>query len=349
MTGGRGPYLSCGRLLVQPTARALLPRLDTLIFDVDGVLLDARASFWQAAAEATRSYLHLILGWPKSALYFSADQVARFKVLAGFNDEVEIAFIAVLWNVVRSRLAGTNDPRKLRRRSPGLGKLLAHLADGGGPRAAEAWLLSQLGKAERAEALASCDPEALTQLFRESYVGRRLCEKFYRVQPRYLNRKQGLLERERPLIDPNLLPPGICKFGIYSGRFPEEIKDALERTGLRKRLLGSRLVIAQEGMAKPDPAGLVKIVRNLDSRAALLVGDSPDDHEAALRYRKRPGRPPLLSAIVLTGALGRTEAKALRPDLIAPEVNSLLRWLGAVQGGDRLERHCPQARRKELP
>src|SRR5438067_3128715 len=65
-------------------------RVRAVIFDVDGVLLDARASYHAVAEEAARRAVREVLG-RSEAPFDRAPEVSRFKAAGGFNDDWEMA------------------------------------------------------------------------------------------------------------------------------------------------------------------------------------------------------------------------------------------------------------------
>src|SRR5207248_2952362 len=66
-------------------------RVQAVIFDVDGVLLDARASYHAVAEEAARRAVSEVVGEPCTASFDRDREVPRFKAAGNFNDDWEMA------------------------------------------------------------------------------------------------------------------------------------------------------------------------------------------------------------------------------------------------------------------
>ena len=63
-------------------------RFDAVIFDIDNVLVDTRASYTDCIIKTVITYLEIILKFqPSRQLLLNRQEVEMFKSLGGFNDD----------------------------------------------------------------------------------------------------------------------------------------------------------------------------------------------------------------------------------------------------------------------
>ena len=91
----------------------------------------------------------------------------------------------------------------------------------------------------------------------------------------------GLKTNERPLVDTSTWSRWAAKLplGVVTGRPRHDAEEFLERFGLLTNT--SVLVAREDAPLKPDPRPVRLALTQLDVRHAWLVGDTPDDIEAA--------------------------------------------------------------------
>lgn len=257
---------------------AELARVGAVIFDVDGVLLDARPSYHAVAEEAARRAVAAAMG-PAAAREVAFDrdsEIPLFKAAGGFNDDWEMAAAIALLLLLRARLgAGAPDLPSLLREAGGEG-LPGLLRSRGGPA------LAGLPPAA-AEAL---EPRRIARTCGALYGGRAHCRELFGFDAAEAvpdAPEQGLWTREEPLVEPSLLRQVADRFplALYTGRNPGEARLALSRTGLA---IPERLCWTADGRPrKPDCAGLVWLCEALlpKGASALFLGDTADDARAA--------------------------------------------------------------------
>ena len=95
-------------------------------------------------------------------------------------------------------------------------------------------------------------------------------------------------------------------------------------------------VIAATEVAKPDPRALVLALSRLGTRGALYVGDTADDLELVLRYRRevqarRRSVPPVLAVMVADGPAAEI-FQARGADIVLSRVTELPAALDLVPG-----------------
>jgi HAD superfamily phosphatase len=246
-------------------------RVRAVIFDVDGVLLDARASYHAVAEEAARRAVSEALGEPCTAPFEREREVPLFKAAGRFNDD---------WEMARGIA------------------LLLHLRQRGGAPELHDFLDAAQGKgvaglAKAFPAAAALHPqERISRLCGALYGGRSHCRElfgFEAVDALPDAPQRGLCEREPLLVEPALLKRVAGRFpvALYTGRNPGEASLALVRCELH---VPERLCWVSDGRPrKPDPAGLVWLCGELlrTGGEVLFVGDTADDRTAAKAAQAR--------------------------------------------------------------
>jgi len=246
-------------------------RVQAVIFDVDGVLLDASVSYHAVAEDAARRAVAEVTGEPCTAPFDREREVAQFKAAGRFNDDWEMARGIALLLHLRQRGA-----------APELQRFLG-AAQGGGV----------LGLANALPIIAALYPqESISRLCGALYGGRSHCRELFGFDAQDAlpgAPERGFWERERLLADPALLKRVAERFPIalYTGRNPGEAALALVRCELH---VPQRLCWVSDGRPrKPDPEGLLWLCGELlrAGGEALFVGDTADDRAAAEAARAR--------------------------------------------------------------
>lgn len=317
-----------GGLWIKPGLAPLLAGVDTLVFDIDGVLIDTTCSYPEASARVVRLYFGQVLRWPGQGELLLPDECALFKAAGGFNNDWHLAAAAILFYLAKAARIGVAELDALREAPPSLAEFTAAVrAAGGGLAAARQVALAGLPRSLADGVTSDWDLPLIERLGAEVYGGVDGAEALFGVTPRYVQ-EPGLFHRERPLLDPARLQRGGWQVGVYTGRQAREARPALTACGLGG-LPADRICAADGPFVKPDPAGLRHLVGRVGSRKAIFFGDNVDDIRTVLNYRATagPDEPPFWFAGMLGGALGdQTEAvfRELGADLIAPNVNAVL-------------------------
>jgi HAD superfamily phosphatase len=253
-------------------------RVQAVIFDVDGVLLDARTSYHAVAEEAARRATGA-----REAPFDRAREIPAFKAAGRFNDD---------WEMTR-----------------GISFLLHLRAHGGAPPLADFLARAQgrgvAGLCEAYPELAARYPqERIAGLCGALYGGRSHCRDLFgfdaaEAMPDAPER--GFCEREDLLADPAVLERVAARFpvALYTGRNPGEAALALARCELR--VPQECCWVADGRPRKPDPEGLVWLCNRLvRGGEALFVGDTADDRTAADAARAR-GAPLVYAHVAAPG------------------------------------------------
>jgi phosphoglycolate phosphatase-like HAD superfamily hydrolase len=285
--------------------------LDAAIFDVDGVLIDTSQSYVRSVMSASEHLVRLANRLPEapSPLLSPAD-ILLFKLAGGWNNDWHCtALFTALWTARLREWRGTPQAEIpleewARRATEAAG------AHRGGMR----WLH------EIAPASATPDPDVARWAHDEYYWGAALVRALYSHEPVYAPDAPGYVHNERLLIDAAtvraLIESGIARYGLITGRWGPEVVWAArviaeawseELDALRYESVHGTTpfgaIVPSEEYVKPDPAALVAALERLNSQGALYVGDTADDLDLVLRYRREVENPlPMLAVCVAEGA-----------------------------------------------
>lgn len=298
-----------------------LPEPCVVLFDIDGVLVDVRASYHRVIVETVTAYLQRILDWPVPSDLVGLEHVAALKRVGGFNNDWNT--VAAMLHVLVAHLPPASFPTeptpaavreaarplatlpdlvpRLRRGAEHLLALEAAARRLGGGLEAISRLLS------RHNAALVLYPQPLTpdqnvivRLYQERYLGPQLFQEVHGLMPSYF-RERGLIDEEKAFVRPDVLARLSRRFplGIVTGRPRAEAVYALRRLGLWRHcrvLVSHDEVVAEmarrnsdEPLGKPHPWPLKQAADTLDpqhERPVVFFGDTVDDVQAAVRLRE---------------------------------------------------------------
>ena len=280
-------------------------RVDAVVLDVDGVLVDVSGSYRRAIVE-TVERLH--------GERLSDDDVQAFKNAGGFNDDWELSDATSLF--VLAREAGMAlDVEGFTER--------VHEA-GGGLDAARSVVREELGEGANAVE-AAWDPARVREVFQALYLGADLYRELEGGEPPF--EAPGYVHDEPVLVEPATVEALTSRFrvGVLTGRPAAEADIALERVGLAVPP-EHRVTMDDAAPGKPSPAGLLHLADALDADAVAFVGDTLDDVRTA-RAAAAVDERPFFGVGVLTGGLtgedGRRRYREAGADAIVESVNDL--------------------------
>jgi HAD superfamily phosphatase len=270
----------------------------SLVFDIDGVLLDVHRSFREVIPQSVNYYLEVILHEDGRAPLMRSEDVHAWKTAGGFNNDWDVAEGALMLALWWSRHPETAPPLA------GLVEALA--ADGGGIEAARRILRRKAGSKEADGIVRDIDRSGLERIFKELYVGGARFREVFGEEPRFF-RGTGGMEREQPLTGgPAWEAARRYPLGILTGRIPQEARLAAERLGLEE-ILDTPRIVTDDGRfpTKPDPGGLVHLAGTLPERPLYYFGDNRDDLTALLGARRVMADDRLYFVYCLSGSTDR--------------------------------------------
>ena len=296
-------------------------KLDLLLFDMDGVLIDELVSYRYAICLTVQTYLQDLVGLPPGPRdWVLPEDIIAFKLAGGFNDDWDVTtgilayFLALLDAptptlprpqtpaeiIAYLRSAGRpNDAavQALRQRADLQSFARALRAQGGGLAAAR----RLLGNGDGPRLFAEGDlhgTNLVARIFEEVYLGEELFVKSYGEAPIAVH-TEGLIRRERMIIARSTVAELARRaaLGIATGRSRDQARYALEAAGIAEyfQALAARedFVAAEEehfeltgervSLGKPHPFTLLQVARQIVAPSArcAYIGDTLDDVRAA--------------------------------------------------------------------
>jgi phosphoglycolate phosphatase-like HAD superfamily hydrolase len=295
--------------------------LDTVLFDVDGVLVETTRSYRLAAIHATDRLVRGFLGLdgaPDPML--TLDDIAAFKLAGGFNSDWDLTqALTALWTACLREWRGQPAAELSTREWAARAGAAARAGRGGTAWMRTTFPASAIPAAEVARW--ACD---------EFYWGAALMRELFGREPKYAPEASGFVHNETLLLPPTLLPAlagaGVRHLGLITGRLGPEVGWAVRQLvagcGLDDAREGEALpfswfdgtygrtpfavVVSADLLVKPDPQALAHAVRAVGAAGGIYVGDTADDLDLVLRYRTElqpgdPTLPPVLAVMVAGG------------------------------------------------
>lgn len=250
-----------------------LDKLDAIIFDCDGVLVDVSKSYDLAIKQTTAYVLEKFANI--RSIPVSAQIISGFKASGGFNDEVDVTYASILCLAAASRLG--MDAKKF------ISTVIKN-ADSTGIASVERFLgtipvdISDIRKKLDYPGPHATNP--LYKIFDQIFYGKNLYKKIFHKKSSFAS--EGLIDNDVVLVSKKLLDALREKFdkkiAMVTGRGRESTKYSLgelfDRFSLRSSVF---LEDMSRKLAKPNPKALVMSISSLGSKYCLYVGDSMED------------------------------------------------------------------------
>ncbi len=289
-----------GQAYVRTECEALLAEVEAAIFDVDGVLIDARGSYDVTIRRTVSRIAEMYDGLklPRNAV--TQKLIYAFRDTGGFNDDLNTTYAILLGLFAFSVLSGKDQAGNAGEVEDFLLRL-ASSADSKGIVSVEEQIRRLMGGYEKALRSFRAflgerelgDKNIVVRVFNELFLGSELFEETKGVKAS-VKAQRGLIEDEKVIVKDEVLgwlsrrmkPGGL---GLASGRglkptaktlgrlinyFNREsivfLEDEYNRVKQSKRGAWDR--------GKPNPYSLIKAAKNLNSfKYAIYVGDSVED------------------------------------------------------------------------
>jgi HAD superfamily hydrolase (TIGR01548 family) len=334
-----------------------MEKLNLLIFDMDGVLIDVSGSYRETIRRTVRIYFERCLGGQKGWGSVTPDDISLFKSAGGFNNDWDLTSGLLLYLISQSSLPPlprgkefSSIPEEVSylniQSSPFRGHRMPRVSGenlslflkkvktvGGGLNGVRKTLESSWdGWVFRSGEL---DKKNLVKrIFQEVYLGKKFTS-YYDLRPLFY-RGNGYYLREKPLISKTILLAlhKKVRLGIASGRPRFEAELALKR--FRMLSYFDSIVTLDECMkeeerifrltgrrvkrSKPHPYSLLKVIEEigLPGPQCGYVGDVVDDMLAARAVKRK-------YPVVAIGFLsGHPERKALKHALSKAGANLVI-------------------------
>lgn len=281
-------------------------QVDTVVLDVDGVLVDVADSYRRAVVE-TVARVHD--ADPPRAV------IQPLKNAGGFNNDWLVTDAVALYVLAR-RAGYDGDPAAFG----------AAVADhGGGVDGVHAALTAALGD-DYDGVRAAWDPERLRETFQALYLGADLYREIENGDPPV--ETPGFVNEEPVLATAATLSALTDRYPVcvLTGRPAAEADIALERVGLSVPP-ARRFTMDDWAAGKPDPAALVTLADRTDADRVAFAGDTLDDVRTAVNADAADETTTYEGVGVLTGGLrgeaGREKFAAAGASLVVDDVNAL--------------------------
>jgi phosphoglycolate phosphatase-like HAD superfamily hydrolase len=251
----------------------LLDSIDTIIFDCDGVLIDITKSYDLAIIKTTQ---YVLENFSKISDSIDVDFkiIDGFKSTGGFNDEVDLAYAAILSLVAAKKLE--KDPTEF------IFDVIKN-SDSNGIVTVEKYLQNQTDISEIKNQLSypgTHHDNPLYQIFDQLFYGPELYKKLFDKDSKFS--EPGLIEQDDIILNNSLLELLEKKFNskiaMVTGRGKESVNYSLKELLARFNLKNSVFLEDESrDLAKPNPKPLLDSIKGMNGTSTLYVGDSMED------------------------------------------------------------------------
>ena len=276
----------------------IIDSLDAIVFDCDGVLIDITKSY-DSTITKTVQYILENFTDVSDGISINHKIIDGFKSTGGFNDEVDLAYAAILCIVAAKKLQ--KDQMEF------IFKVIENV-DTSGIISVEKYLNDIVDVSEIKNLLeypGTHHDNTLYRIFDELFYGPELYLKLFGIKSRFS--EIGLIKYDDVIVNSDLLEKLEKKFsrkiGMVTGRGYESVKYSLQ--GLMKKFdLKNSLFLEDEprSLAKPNPESLIRCISGLNGTTTLYVGDSMEDFIMAKKVTET-GR-----KVVFCGIIGTSKA-----------------------------------------
>ena len=256
-----------------------LGSIDTIIFDCDGVLIDITKSYDLAIVKTTQ---YVLENYSKIINSINVDFkiIDGFKSTGGFNDEVDLAYAAILSLVAAKKLE--KDPTEF------IFDVIKN-SDSNGIITVEKYLQNQTDISEIKNQLSypgTHHDNPLYQIFDQLFYGPELYKKLFDKDSKFS--EPGLIEQDDIILNNSLLELLEKKFNskiaMVTGRGKESVSYSLKELLPRFDSKNSAFLEDESrDLAKPNPKPLLDSIKGMNGTSTLYVGDSMEDFIMAKR------------------------------------------------------------------
>ncbi len=304
---------SGGAALVRSESRERLKRVDAVVFDCDGTLVDARRSYDTTVMRTVRAMLEEFSGVSLPVEDVGGQMILKIRRTGGFNSDWDTTYALSLLSeaaVQQCRTEGTADAGRVVDRLEGLVAGFSSRNRLAGRSSIDSFL-SRKGLASEplrqfSRYLGSGGPtqSRMAATFDQTYYGGKLYREIYGVEPAVWY-DEGLIEMETLFLGKDDLRRfqriiGGPKMAIATGRPYVAVRHALGRllrffekdasTYIGDGDIYPELAAELDKYRKPSGASLLRARKMLSAGTMLYIGDSAEDRlmvdDARRRYRE---------------------------------------------------------------
>lgn len=318
---------SSGSTYVREDSYEKLTGIDTVVMDCDGVLLDTREAYRQAAAIATKMLVESFIETTIPATFFDDDLNYKYKRTGGFNNDWDLVYALTLG--ILSQAEDLKLVNSLAEKSlciEDLGKRLEFIKssksktilpvsslyaslesfamklDSRGSQSVDEYL-PDLGPLKKAfNHPGGVGESVIATLFEELLEGKSLFQKSFGLPAVYVSNEKGFIEQEKIIVKKKTLLElisrvGEGRLGIVSGSMKGtaeyKLNDLLiyfNRRGViwQDDVLNSMKKQCVKDLSKPNPFSLLKAASAFEPyQRVLYVGDTSADFLMSVRAGHR--------------------------------------------------------------
>ncbi len=251
----------------------ILNKVDSIIFDCDGVLIDVTKSYDQTIAK-TVQYILKNFANINDAINVDFKIIDGFKSTGGFNDEVDLTY-AVILSLVAAKT--------LQRDQTSFIFDVIDNADSNGITTVERYIEDLVDISDIKQKLSYPDTHKqnpLSSIFDQLFYGPELYQELFKKPSNFS--ELGLITQDNVILNDSLVAQLRKKFkskiAMVTGRGNMSASYSL-KTLFSEFDLDHSVFLEDEprAMAKPNPQALLNCIRGLNSTLALYLGDSMED------------------------------------------------------------------------
>ena len=257
----------------------ILKKIDAVIFDCDGVLIDITKSYDLTIIKTTQ-YVLKHFAQIEDAIDVDFKIIDGFKSTGGFNDEVDLTYAAII-SIIAAK--------KLEKDQTNFIFTVIENSDSSGIISVEKYLENLVDISDIKKQLSypgTHHENPLYRIFDQIFYGPELYEKLFHNTSEFTD--PGLIEQDDVILNEILIEKLLKKFnskiGMVTGRGKESVSYSLKSL-LNKFDLNNSVFLEDESreLAKPNPQPLLNSINGLNSASTLYVGDSFEDFIMAKR------------------------------------------------------------------
>ena len=250
-----------------------LRKVDGIIFDCDGVLIDITKSY-DSTITNTVQYILEKFAKINDSIRIDHSIIDGFKSTGGFNDEVDLAYAGIL-SIIAAK--------KLQKDSKLFINNVINNANSTGIISVEKFLEKLVDISDIKSILDYPGPHEtnlLYQIFDQIFYGPELYFKMYGKKSNFS--ESGLINYDDVIINDSLIKKlqnrFTSKIALVTGRGKESVNYSLKNM-LKTFDLKNSVFLEDESrsMAKPNPESLIRCISGMNSKITLYVGDSMED------------------------------------------------------------------------
>jgi HAD superfamily phosphatase len=282
-------------------------RVEAVVLDIDGVLVDVADSYRRAIVDAIDHVCGRTI---------AREEIQQFKNAGGFNNDWELTYAGALY--VLSKREGLR---------MSIEEFTEEIASrGGGLDAARAIVGETLAMVPQARVKDKWDTDALRDTFQALYLGSDRYRGLEGGEPPI--ETEGYIEDEPVLISPATIETLTDRYavGVVTGRPAAEAEIALSRVGLDVPT-DLRFTMDDDTAGKPHPEALIELAGRLDAESIAYAGDTLDDVLTARNAADSDPDRVYYGIGVLTGGLrgeaGRRQFAEVGADAVVDHVDDL--------------------------